>query len=174
MNREARQARRLPAVLLAAALLLCAAFIAAPRAVAEAVAAVPGSAPEVMLHTSMEWLDAPGGAAPVTAHAGEPLRPGMRIRVHTRWRHVGTAALPPQTLVIDAAVPDWLRFQAVAGPRRGATATVSANGFDFTGADVALAGEQDANARVRAVRWVIDSAVEPGAEGTLSFDSLTR
>jgi hypothetical protein len=39
---------------------------------------------------------------------------------------------------------------------------------------VALAGEQDANARVRAVRWVIDSAVEPGAEGTLSFDSLTR
>ena len=127
-----------------------------------------------MLHTSMEWLDAPGGAAPVAAHAGEVLRPGMRIRVHTRWRYVGTEALPPQTLVIDAAVPDWLRFFTIAGPRRGAKARVSADGFDFLVAEVALVGEQDANARWRAVRWVIDSAVEPGAEGTLSFDAVTR
>ncbi len=122
----------------------------------------------------MEWLDAPGGAAPVAAHAGEALRPGMRIRVHTRWRYVGAEALLPRMLVIDAAIPDWLRFVTVAGLRRGAQVLVSADGFDFTGADVALAGAQDGDKSWHAVRWVIDSAVEPGAEGTLSFDAITR
>lgn len=134
------------------------------------------AAPEdVMLTTRVQWLDAPGGAADVAAHAGEPVRPGMRVRVTTHWRYGGTATLPRRALVIDAALPPWLRYAGNASHRRGAEVQVSADGFDFAAPDaLSFGGRPVPQEEVRAVRWTIDAEVDGGEEGELAYDALTR
>lgn len=134
------------------------------------------AAPEdVMLGTRVQWLDAPGGAADVDVHGGEPVRPGMRVRVTTHWHYGGTVALPRRALVIDAALPRWLQYAGNASRRRGAEVQASVDGFDFADPDtLSFGGRPVPEPEVRALRWTIDAEVDPGEEGDLSYDAVTR